>query len=249
MVYTSVQNNRIKEIAKLKEKKYRDQTDLFLVEGEHLIMEAYKSGYLRTLIKEENINFSLDVETLIVNDKVLKYISSLKTSVSLIGICNKKEDKVTGNHLLLLDNIQDPGNLGTIIRSAVAFNVDTIILGEDCVDLYNEKVIRATQGLIFNINIIVTNLENLIPELRQNQYKIYATKVTDGKSLKNIEKSEKFAIIMGNEGNGISEEVGKLINRRLYIPNYPQERETSESLNVAVATSIVCAEFRRRLQG
>ena len=239
MVYTSVQNNRIKEIAKLKEKKYRDQTDRFLVEGEHLIMEAYKSGYLRTLIKEENINFSLDVETLIVNDKVLKYISSLKTSASLIGICNKKEDKVTGNHLLLLDNIQDPGNLGTIIRSAVAFNVDTIILGEDCVDLYNEKVIRATQGLIFNINIIVTDLENLISELRQNKYKIYATKVTDGKSLKNIEKSEKFAIIMGNEGSGVKSSLLNVCDEYLYI----DMNKKCESLNVGVATSIILYEL------
>ena len=239
MVYTSVQNNRIKEIAKLKDKKYREQTNLFLVEGEHLVMEAYQSGYLKTLIKEEKNKFNLNVEILEVNDKVLNYISSLKTSASLIGICDKKADKITGNRLLILDNIQDPGNLGTIIRSAVAFNVDTIILGDDCVDLYNEKVIRATQGLIFNINIVINKLEALIPELKQNQYKIYATKVTDGKSLKNIEKSEKFAIIMGNEGSGVKSSLLNACDEYLYI----DMNKTCESLNVGVATSIILYEL------
>lgn len=239
MIYTSIENNRIKEIAKLKDKKYRDLSNLFLVEGEHLISEAYKCGYLCTLIKEEKETFQLDIETLIVNEKVLNYLSTLKTSAKLIGICKKKADVLSGNHLLLLDDIQDPGNLGTIIRSAVAFNVDTIVLSENCVDLYNEKVIRATQGLIFNINIIRTNLENLVPILKEKAYKIYATKVTNGKSLKNIEKNNKFAIIMGNEGNGVSDSLLNMSDEYLYI----DMNSSCESLNVGVATSIILYEL------
>lgn len=239
LIYTSIQNDKIKEIAKLKDKKFRDQTNLFLVEGEHLVLEAYKNGYLKTLIKEEKETLVLDVETLVVNDKVLKHISTLKSNANLIGVCAKKSDPIKGDRLLLLDNIQDPGNLGTIIRSAVAFNVDTIILGLDCVDLYNEKVIRATQGLIFNINIVESDLINLIPELKNEQYKIYATKVTNGKSLKNIEKNQKFAIIMGNEGNGVKLSLLDACDEYLYI----DMNEKCESLNVGVATSIILYEL------
>lgn len=239
MIYTSIQNDRIKELAKLKEKKYRDQTNLFLIEGEHLVREAYNHGCLKTLIKLENEAFALDIETLEVNEKVLNYISSLKTSAKVIGVCQKKNDELIGNHLLLLDDVQDPGNLGTIIRSAVAFNVDTVILGENCVDLYNEKVVRATQGLIFGINIISKNLDNLIPYLKEKEYKIYATKVTGGKSLKSIEKNEKFAIIMGNEGSGVKPSLLNACDEYLYI----DMNKNCESLNVAVATSIILYEL------
>ena len=141
MIYSSVQNEKIKEIKKLNQKKYRDETGKFLVEGEHLVLEAYKHGYLEELIVLENTDFKLDIKMSIVTNQVLKYITELETPQKILGICKKINNNFIGNKVLMLDNIQDPGNLGTIIRSASAFNVDTIILSKDTVDLYNPKVI------------------------------------------------------------------------------------------------------------
>ena len=168
MFYTSIENKKIKEIKKYNDKKYRDISSKFLVEGEHLVKEAYNSGLLETLIIENSIDFSLDVETIFVSENVLKYLSNLSNPSKIMGICNKKkEEKITGN-VLLLDGIQDPGNLGTIIRSCVAFNINTIILSEDCVDIYNPKVIRSTQGMLFNINILRSNLKKIIIDLKKH---------------------------------------------------------------------------------
>ena len=239
MVYTSLENSKIKELSKLKDKKMRDNSNLFLVEGEHLVNEAFKHGYLKTLIKLIGYNYDLKVETLEVNEKILKNLSSLKNTPSLMGVCEKKRDQIKGDHLLVLDEIQDPGNLGTIIRSAVAFNIDTIILSKNTVDLYNEKVLRATQGLIFSINIVRADLPAEIIALKKQNFKIYATKVNGGKTLKNIEKPAKFAIIMGNEGNGVSNSLLELCDDYLYIPM----NSKCESLNVGVATSIILYEL------
>ena len=238
MVYTSIENEKIREIAKLKDKKYRKDTGFFLIEGEHLIKEAFNAGYLEKIIKLEGSNIDINVETIEVSLKVLKFISNLETP-TIVGICRQKNDKVKGDHILILDNIQDPGNLGTIIRSAVAFNIDTIILSNDSVDLYNEKVIRATQGLIFNVNILRTDLVKIIENLKEKKYKIYATKVNDGKNIKNIEKSQKFAIIMGNEGNGVSKNLLDISDEYLHITM----NDKCESLNVGVATSIILYEL------
>ena len=239
MIYTSVDNKKIKDIKKLNTKKYRDKTNLFLVEGRHLVLEAYKRGYLQTLILEENEIFPLDVDTMYVSNNVINYISTLETPQLVMGLCKKIEEKEIGSKILILDDIQDPGNLGTIIRSAVAFNFDTIVLGDNTVDLYNPKVIRASQGMLFHINIINRNLLEFIPELSNQEYKILGTKVTHGKNIKDIEKTEKFAIIMGNEGNGMSEEVEELCDEFIYI----DMNEACESLNVGVATSIILYEL------
>ena len=141
---------------------------------------------------------------------------------------------------MILDNIQDPGNLGTIIRSCVAFNVDTLIISDNSVDLYNPKVLRATQGMIFHLNIIVTNLIKIIKELKDEGYKVAGTNVVNGTLVSEFEKKERFAIIMGNEGNGVSSEVSKLIDENIYIPI----SQTCESLNVGVAASIILYELR-----
>ena len=240
MLYSSIDNKKIKEIKKLNIKKYRDKTNLFLVEGEHLVLEAYKTGNLKELILEQDAVFSLDVETNYVTTNVLKYITNLDTPQSILGICTKEESTtIKGNRLLILDDIQDPGNLGTIIRSAVAFNIDTIILSKSTVDLYNSKVIRASQVLIFHINIVVADLEDVITKLKKEDYQIIGTKVTDGKSLKSIEKKKKFAIIMGNEGSGVSDSILSLCNEYLYI----DMNKNCESLNVGVATSIILYEL------
>ena len=239
MLYSSIDNKKVKELKKLNIKKYRDQFGLFIVEGEHLVLEAYKSGYLEELILLENFDFSLDVKTIYVTENVLKYISDLDNPSKILGVCRKKTCNSLGDRILVLDDIQDPGNLGTIIRSCVAFNIDTIILSNNSVDLYNSKVIRATQGLLFHINVIRDDLMIKIPYLKSLNYYIYGTNVEHGNDLKLLEKKEKFVIIMGNEGNGVHNEIQNLCDEFIYI----NMNELCESLNVGVATSIILYEF------
>lgn len=241
MVYSSIDNKKIKEIKKLNNKKYRDLTNKFLIEGDHLVIEAYKKGYLEELILEESVIFPLDVKTSYVTKSVIKYITDLETPPNIMGICKKINEQKIGSKVLILDDIQDPGNLGTIIRSCVAFNIDTIILSYNSVDLYNSKVIRASQGLIFHMNIIRKDLIKEIPLLKTLGYTIFGTNVINGIELKNIEKPDKFAIIMGNEGNGVSSEVNKLCDKFIYI----KMNDNCESLNVGVATSVILYEFGR----
>lgn len=241
MLYSSCDNKKIKDIKKLNIKKYRDLENKYLVEGEHLVREAYKKGVLETLIIEDRCDFNLDIDTISVSYDVLKYISELETPQKMMGICKKFESNDIGNKVLILDQIQDPGNLGTIIRSAVAFSFDTIILSNDSVDLYNSKVIRASQGMIFNLNIKRCNLTDIISKLKKENYKIFGTRVTGGNDIKSIEKNNKFAIIMGNEGNGLSLDIQKLCDEFIYI----KMNEKCESLNVGVATSIILYELSK----
>ena len=239
MLYSSIENKKIKNIKKLNTKKYRDEIGKFIVEGEHLVLEAYKKGVLEEIILVENTDIDINVPKSFVTLNVLKYISELDNPSKIIGICKKINNNVIGNQVLILDEVQDPGNLGTIIRSAVAFNIDTIILSKNCVDVYNSKVLRATQGMIFNVNIIEENLLEIIPKLKNSGYTVYGTKVNGGKSLKNVEKSEKFAIIMGNEGRGVHSSILDLCSEYIYI----DMNEDCESLNVGVATSIILYEL------
>ena len=239
MLYSSIDNSKIKDLKKLHNKKYRDKKGLFLVEGRHLVLEAYKTGYLKELLLEENEILPLDVMTYYMTNNVKNYLSELETPTNVIGVCEKKEGIIKGNRIVYLDCIQDPGNLGTIIRSCVAFNVDTLVLSRDCVDLYNSKVIRASQGLVFHLNIVIADINEFGPKLKDENYKIYGTKVTHGKSLKTIEKVSKFVIIMGNEGNGISELSSELCDEFIYI----DMNDRCESLNVGVATSIILYEL------
>lgn len=241
MVIESVDNKKIKEIRKLNQKKYRDITGEFLVEGEHLVEEAEKVGLLKEVILEDGYEYKTNIETIYVTNSVIKSISNLETPYKIMGICIKnKERKINGN-VLILDGIQDPGNLGTIIRSAVAFNIDTIILSNSAVDLYNYKVLRSAQGLNFHINIIKRNIKEEIIKLKENGYKIYSTNVNGGNNIKNVKTNGKYAIIMGNEGAGVRKEIDALSDEKLYI----KMNNTCESLNVAVASSIILYEFSK----
>lgn len=240
MVITSLNNEHIKELNKLKEKKYRDLTNTFLVEGEHLVYEAIKKDLVKELIVLEGEDFYCDnVGITFVSREVMKKLSSMDSYPNVIGVCNKKEEKQVGDTVLILDDIQDPGNLGTMIRSAVAFNVDTIILSPRTVDLYNAKVLRSTQGMIFNINVIVRKLDVMIKELKEDGYKIYGTKVDNGSNVKDITLSGKYALVIGNEGNGMSSVVSDLCDEYLYI----KMNDSVESLNAGVAASILLYEL------
>ena len=240
MVITSINNNKIKEINKLKEKKYRDSSNSFLVEGEHLVIEAYRENLIKELIVLDDSDFILDgIPTVKVSREVMKKLSSMDSYPSVIGVANKIREKELGNSILILDDIQDPGNLGTIIRSSAAFGIDTIVVSPKTVDIYNIKVLRATQGMLFHINIIVRELDSFITKLKQDNYKIYGTKVDKGINIKNITINNKYALVMGNEGNGISDNVSKLCDEYLYI----KMNDNVESLNVGVATSILLYEI------
>lgn len=233
---TSVNNNKIKEICKLKDKKYRKEVGLFLVEGLHLVEEAYKRNLLCEVYSLYETSYS---NSTIVSLNVMKKLSFLETPPSIIGVCKFIKEREIGNKILILDNIQDPGNLGTIIRSSVAFGVDTLVLSKDTVDIYNPKVIRATQGMLFNINIITCDLVNFINDLKSKNYKVYSTNVEDGIEVKNLVICEKYAIIMGNEGNGVSKKLQDISDGNIYIKMNP----SCESLNVGVATSIILYEL------
>lgn len=230
----SVNNERIKNYAKLNNKKYRDETNLFIVEGGHLVKEADALGLLVD-------SFSLDgsVGTM-VSESVMRKLSSLNTPPNVLGIAKKREVSGINGNVLILDGLQDPGNLGTIIRSAVAFNIDTIIASLDTVDVYNTKVLRSSEGMFFHINYVVADLEKIIPTL--DDYLILTTNVTDGENIKNMKLNQKYALIMGNEGNGVRDNVAKLASKSLYIPM----NDSCESLNVAIATSIILYEFSNK---
>ena len=172
----------------------------------------------------------------------MQKISSLKSPSECLGVVKKITPRDYQNRLLILDNIQDPGNLGTIIRSAVAFNIDTIVLGNTCVDLYNDKTIRASEGMLFKINILRKDLTSFLEELKKNNYTLYGTDVTGGKVLNTVTFSSKCGIVIGSEGKGISPEIKKLINQNIYIPMSYQ----TESLNASVAASIIMYEMSKK---
>ena len=239
MLIGSTDNKKIKDIKKLHMKKYRDETKTFLVEGEHLVKEAYLSGNLLEVISLYGEEVDYNVPIISVTSNVMKVISELETPYNIIGICKYQESTNVGNKVLMLDDVQDPGNLGTIIRSCLAFNIDTIILSEKCVDLYNSKVLRACQGMNFHINIIRDDLKKYIIKLKKDNYKIFTTDVNNGNDLKSIKTKEKYVIIMGNEGNGVSKEISDLADEKIYI----KMNDKCESLNVAVATSIILYEL------
>lgn len=240
MTITSINNDKIKEICKLKEKKHRDKTKNFFIEGIDLVNEAYKNNSLEELFILENEEVPFDIKHTFVSYEVMKKISDMESISPYLGICKKIETKPLTDKIIILDDIQDPGNLGTIIRSAVAFGFDTIILSEHTVDLYNPKTIRSTKGMLFNTNVIVKNIKEFIKELKD--YTIYGTDVNNGIDIKEETFNEKIAIVIGNEGKGISKEVKELCNKFIYL----KMNESCESLNASVAASIIMYEVNNK---
>lgn len=230
----SVNNEKIKKYAKLKLKKYRDSEGMFIVEGEHLVEEAEKYGLLVE-------TFSLDgSKGLQVSISVMNKLTSLKSAPNVIGIAKKRKESNEFGNILVLDNIQDPGNLGTIIRSAVAFGIDTIVASRETVDVYNTKTLRGSEGMFFQINYLIRDLKEFLPNI--DGYTIYTTNVNGGKNIKDIIPKSPYILIMGNEGNGVRDEISCYANETLYIPI----NDKCESLNVAIATSIILYEWSAR---
>lgn len=232
MKITSTQNKQVLAWNKLKQKKERDTKNLFLIEGDHLINEARKKGCILATI---GLDSTCDFQ---VSQAVLKKISSQKSGTDKIAVCEKLQEKEINGNVIVLDGLQDPGNLGTIIRSAVAFNVDTIVLSLDTVDLYYDKVIRASEGMLFHINIIRRDLSIFLEELKQKKYTLYATTVDGNVSFK---PAEKWVLIIGNEGNGISKKIQNLCDQKITIPM----NKKCESLNAGVSASIFMYVMRK----
>ncbi len=242
MVITSLDNERVKKYVKLKQKKYREEYNEFIVEGYHLVIEAYKCGILKEIIIEEDEAVPIDINVIYVSYDIIKKISDLDCPPKILGLCEKISYKEElGDKILLLDGLQDPGNIGTIIRSAVAFGVDSIVFGRNTVDLYNPKVVRATQGMMFHINIIFDSLEEVISRIKLSGIPVYGTKVTFGEDVRKLSYKDKkrYALVVGNEGNGVRDEVSDMCDSNLYI----RMSDKVESLNVSVATSILLYEL------
>lgn len=235
MLITSKDNNRIKEIRKLLTKKYSLEKGLFVIEGENLIEEAIKNHMLKELYVLEGSTCNYDFNYGYVTEEVMKSISDLKSTPRLLGISKIYNTNHIGNKIVILDNIQDPGNAGTIIRSSVAFGADTVIFSKDSVSPYNEKVLRSTGGMIYNTNIVIGDLKEIINKIKEKHIKVVGTSLKKSKSLEELEKTEEFAIIFGNEGNGVREEILSMCDEIIRIDMNP----TCESLNVGVSASIV----------
>lgn len=244
--------NKIKFIHSLDTKKARKEENTFLVEGFKSVDEFLPSFHCKLLVATSSY-FSTHPkcnadEIIEVTPEELSRASLLKTPQEVLAVFEQPFYKLdfeapSRSLCLALDGVQDPGNLGTIIRIADWFGIEDLFCSQNTVDVYNPKTIQATMGALSRVKIHYTDLIPFIQTL--HNVPVYGT-FLDGDVIYQSELSPTGLIIMGNEGNGISPEIENIVTQRLYIPNYPKERKTSESLNVAVATSIICAEFRRR---
>lgn len=246
--------NDIKNIKSLEHKKFRDEKGLFIAEGHKLVGELL--GVFRCILLAATDEWveshgripAERVET--VTSDELKRASLLRSPQDVLAVFSIPDDRETmksvaaNNLVLALDDVQDPGNMGTIVRIADWFGIKDIFCSRGTADIFNPKAVQATMGALARVRIHYTDLMKEISSLPAS-VPVYGT-FLDGQTIYNTELSGNGVIIMGNEGNGISPEVGKTVSRRLYIPNWPAGAVTSESLNVAIATAIVCSEFRRR---
>ena len=238
MIIASLNNSKVKAWNKLKEKKLRDEENSFLIEGDHLVECSLNYGVVKEIITiDENYKIP-HIPVYYVTSSIMKKLSNQVTGTNIIAVCQKIPERQIQGNVCLLDNIQDPGNLGTIIRSAKAFGIDTLVLSLDTVDLYNDKVIRASEGLLFGLNIIKSDLKTIIKKLKENNYKIYGTNCKEGLELKKVAFAPLSAIIIGNEGRGMKPDLTSLCDEMIHI------KIDGESLNAAVAASIIFYEVK-----
>lgn len=241
MEITSLTNAKVKQWTKYHEKKYREKDQRFLIEGEHLLQEAHTAGIVECIITEIGYPSPIDGYPVYeVTREIIAKLSMRESKARLMAVCHYPHVSRNSKRILMCDGVQDPGNLGTLIRTACSFGYDTILLSENCVDAYNEKVIRSTQGAQFHIAMKRCNLVDEIEELKQAGYHIYATALRNAKPLSQIQTKPKHVLILGNEGSGVSEAVLDHSDESVYI-----EMKTFESLNVAVAGAICMYEFSK----
>lgn len=243
-----------KRISALENKKQRKESGLFVAEGGKTVLDLIAAGLgVEKLIattewlREHNVE--PETEVIEVSNEEMRHISFQQAPQGVMGIFRQQQhsiDPTAPEHslCLALDNVQDPGNLGTIIRIADWFGIEDIFCSIGTADIYNPKTVQATMGAIGRVRVHYVDLPAFIGQIKEHA-PIYGT-FLDGEDIYRKELKNNGLIIMGNEGNGIGKECSKLVTERLFIPNYPVGRDTSESLNVSVATAIICSEFRRR---
>ena len=239
--------NQIKWVRSLQQKKQRDAEGVFVAEG-HKCVEELRNAFELVLLVTPDIATEVEIAQM----------SNLRTPQGVIGVFRKpisntqysisdNQDPIPNTLSIVLDGVQDPGNLGTIIRTCDWFGVHDIYCSMDTADCYNPKVVQATMGALARVRVHYINIEQWLQEIRKAGVPIYGT-LLEGENMYQegaIANKHQGVIIMGNEGNGISPEIRKLITHPIRIPSYPADAETSESLNVGIATAIVLAEFRR----
>lgn len=228
----SLENSKIKFLLKLKLSKYRKSEQKFICEGAHLVQEARNAGLLIEAYSLEDKEGYIQVSV-----PVMKKLCNTDTVVSEIGLCKIKENTKITDKILILDGIQDPGNMGSLMRSACAFGFKTLFIGTGSVDIFNDKVIRSSQGAIFKLNYQFGDISEFLNKIT---HKVYTTNVLEGIPLKKIKAEDKVAVILGNEGNGVSKELQALGLDAIYIP-----MQNTESLNVAIAGSIIMYELSK----
>lgn len=244
----STKNENVKRWKKLLTKKGRQKSGQFLIEGEHLVEEAHQSGLIQELIVREQYTVKKLEQltslypTYVISRNVEKVISDTETPQGIFAVCRKfpEQEDVNGNRFLLIDQVQDPGNIGTMIRTADAAGIDMVILGEGCADLYNPKVLRAAQGSHFHIPVQKGDLGVWIEKLHQRGIPVYGTALEGAEMMTEVQPGGSFALIVGNEGQGVSERLLQRTTKNLFIPIYGE----CESLNVAVATGILLYYLR-----
>ncbi len=247
----TLSKNEIRLIRSLSSKKYREKEGLFIVEGEKLVDEATRSGFTieKTIFRNDIGDAEMAKISLLSTPSPVMAILRIPEHMKKTNTANNGDirgDIRTDRLSIALDGVRDPGNMGTIIRLSDWFGIDALYLSEDCVDIFNPKVIQATMGAIFRVRMIYTDLKQLCSRYASAGSPVYGT-FLDGENIYKGELSENGLIIMGNEGDGISPEIAGLVDRRLFIPPYPENSTGSESLNVATATAVICSEFRRRI--
>lgn len=245
---------KIKYLRSLDLKKNRTSEGVFVAEGPKAVGDLLEKMPAQMIFAtpqwQSDVVLTEATEIYTVTDDELKKISFLQHPQQVLAVFKQKDThtmpirNVDATLSLALDGVQDPGNLGTIIRIADWFGIENIFCSEDTADIYNPKVVQATMGSIARVNVVYTDLPTLIDGLPAD-FPIYGT-LLSGKDMYQQSLTPHGLIVMGNEGKGISPAVRQKVNRELLIPHYPKDRETAESLNVAIATAIVCAEFRRR---
>lgn len=247
-----ISKSKIKLFNSLKLRKYRKKHALFVAEGQKIINDLIKTGikinYIATCNSDFINNKHSNAELIYTSKSELKKISNLKTPVDTVAIFEIPTYDINYNEIenelvLFLDNIQNPGNLGTIIRTADWFGIKNIVCSEDTVDAFNPKVIQASMGAIARLKVHYINSESFFKKLTK-EIKIYGT-FLEGENIYKTELSKNGIIVIGNEGKGISDDLQNYISKKIHIPNYSENESKSESLNASIATAIVCAEFRR----
>ena len=239
----------IQLVRSLADKRNRDELGLFVAEGEKLVEELRHSSLrVRQIYALEGVMKGDDVQ--VVTPKEMERLSMLKTANNSLAVVEQPRHKfnpatLAENLVLALDDVQNPGNLGTIIRLADWFGISDILCSPATADCFNPKVVQATMGAILRVRVHYLDLPTVLQEAKSQGVPIYGT-FLDGENIYDRELDQRGVIVMGNEGKGISTGCAAAVTDRLFIPPYPADRDGSESLNVAIATAVTCAEFRHQ---